>query len=200
MQVKRVSNKIPKVESKDMFLRLTHITSSMMKQILLDRLTLVVENIVIILSLLSLGSASTIFVFIHPWGIELDVSLLIFLSLASILTISFDIWFRFKPIFPKGIKSLRVRNIRYLIFGIAMLTSLAQSGSMTVLIIEDLEKTNESSLPSYTKQYVLIASIVYDCIVPLLYMIFSSKIIKQIEISNKLEECVITKNLGWRRK
>lgn len=169
------------------------------QQILFDRLILAVENAIVVLSLLSLNSAYTIFVFIHPWGIELDISLLIFVSLASILTVSLDIWFRFKPIFPKGIKSLKVRNIRYLIFGIAMLTSLAQSGSITLLIIEDLKKINGSSLPSYTDEYVLIASLVYDVIVPLLYIIFSRKIIKQIEINNKLEECTITRNLGWER-
>ena len=169
----------------------------MIKEILLDKLTLVAENITTILSLVSFISMSTIFVSINAGEIELGILPLVFLSFGSIFSISLAIWFRFKPIFPKGIKTTKVRNIRYLIFGIAMLISLAQSGALTLLIIDDLEKINGNSLPSYTNEYRTIAFIVYEIITPVLYIVFSSKIIKQIKINNKLSEWAITKNLGW---
>lgn len=159
------------------------------KQILLDKSTLATENTTSILSIMSFFAIPvTTFVSMHQWGIEMNITLMVFLSLSSILTISLDIGFRVRPDFPRKSKTPKANKIRYLIFGIAMLMALAQSGAISLLIIDDLEKINGSSLPSYTDEYKIIALIVYEAVIPLLYIKFSNRII--IEIRNN--------NNGWK--
>jgi len=167
------------------------------KQVFLEKSVLAAENTTSILSLVSILFAQfTTFVSIHPWGIELNIPLIIFLSLAGVGTISLDIWFRFKPIFPK-FKTPKVRKVKYLIYGIAMLTALVQSGTIAVLIVDDLEKINANSLPSYTDEYRIISLMVYEIVVPILYVYLSNKIVKEIESNNK-RKWYIMEDLGWR--
>ena len=155
------------------------------QQILVDKSIFAVENTTVILSLMSLFAIPvTTLVSIHQWGIEMSITSMIFLSLSSLLTILLDIGFRIRPDFPRKSKTSKARKLRYLIYGIAMLMILSQSGSISILIIDDLQKINASSLPSYTDEYKTIALIVYDAIVPLLYIIFSNRIIKEIQNNN----------------
>lgn len=156
-----------------------------LKQILLDKSTLAAENTTSILTLMSFFAIPvTTFVSMHQWGIEMSIPLMVFLSLSSILTISLDIGFRIKPDFPRKSKSPKANKIRYTIFGIAMLMTLSQSGAMSLLIIDDLEKINSSTLPSYTDEYKIIALIVYEAVVPLLYIKISNRIITEIQNNN----------------
>lgn len=76
-----------------------------------------------------------------------------------------------------------------------MLTALVQSGTISILIIEDLEKINGSSLPSYTGEYRIVALTVYEIVVPILYVYFSGKIVKEIENNNKKWKGF--QHLGW---
>jgi hypothetical protein len=169
------------------------ILNKTISEFLLDKFGLSAELTTNIFTIIAIffGSVAT-----YGWIVRINYLWIIFISIASIGTICLDIWFRYKSIFPK-FKTSKVKKIRYVIYGNALLLAMAQSGALSILIIEGIAKIPDIKVPSYFEEYRIIAIIFYEIIAPILYFYFSKKISLEIGNNNKRSWKII-EDLGWR--
>ncbi|MDE1812748.1 MAG: hypothetical protein KGH85_07780 [Thaumarchaeota archaeon] len=131
----------------------------------------------------------------YEWIMGQNYVFVTFFGIATIGTVCFYIWHRFKNKFPKY-KTRKVIQVKYLIIVSGCLIAAAQAGAMDVFLYEGFAKVPGMQVASYFENYKNAGIVLFEIIIPIYCRFMFHMADKWIQKFDN-EGLPIFPNLGW---